>query len=366
MLSTSTNPGFLHNPPQDSQDNKPHNIAKSTGCDHSLSSYLSYTISLHFFTHMIESNKSQLQLKMIPTSSFTRLADQAKPGVNTSNVKPPPPAFLKAGLVPLIAKLRHLIRIPYLISTIQITNSTAWQNLKIQDSSDFQRISVIRARKHERHKERYFQQLKASRLAQILAVARFFDLLVYYKAISSLFGMYSLSPSLRLIALFPLFSSLALATTGQIPLTASPTPMTTSTITTSSTSPSLPEISYTTTIALPDLNLHISAEQLDDPELENIISSLLPKEMFTLLVNATARSVSAAPSPSSPSENDEEGGEGVEEETVMSIVQEEEVLETKTEGSVSATTSLSMKGKAWNGVVAAETKVEVKEGRFGL
>ncbi|XMA19972.1 hypothetical protein WAI453_012763 [Rhynchosporium graminicola] len=156
------------------------------------------------------------------------------------------------------------------------------------------------------------------------------------------------------------------ATTGEIPLTASPTPTTTSTITTSSTSPSLPKISYTTTIALPDLNLHISAEQLDDPELENIISSLLPKEMFTLLINATARSASAAPSPSSPSENDEEEGEGVEEETVMSIVHEEEVLETKTEGSVSATTSLSMKGKAWNGVVAAETKVEVKKRRVGL
>ncbi|KAH9222240.1 hypothetical protein DL95DRAFT_381050, partial [Leptodontidium sp. 2 PMI_412] len=103
---------------------------------------------------------------------------------------------------------------------------------------------------------------------------------------------------MRCVALLSLFSALAVATTGQIPLTAEPTPETSTTPTTAPTT--LPVISYTTTIKLPDLNLNINAEQLEDPELENIISSLLPAEMLTLLVSATARSVSPSPAEEKP------------------------------------------------------------------
>ncbi|KAL2064026.1 hypothetical protein VTL71DRAFT_4520 [Oculimacula yallundae] len=177
----------------------------------------------------------------------------------------------------------------------------------------------------------------------------------------------------RWICLLPVFSSFALATTGQIPVTAEPTPTPTQTSTsTTTTEPdstprALPTVSYTTTLHLPDLNLHLSSEQLDDPDLENIISSLLPAEMFTLLVSATARSASLSSVPSPLAVPTEDGTESEDEERMeMEKGEKNVVLVTRTEALRAGTTSVSMLGKGWRGVVAAETRVEVKEGRVGL
>ncbi|KAK0113873.1 hypothetical protein ONS95_014118 [Cadophora gregata] len=149
---------------------------------------------------------------------------------------------------------------------------------------------------------------------------------------------------LRCVTSFSLFAALAVATTGQIPLTAKPT---FEASTPPNTAPStLPTISYSTTIKLPDLNLNINAAQLEDPELENIISSLLPAEMLTLLVSATARSVSQSPA---------------EAPTVGQIIPA-----TSTELPVTVSTSVSIRGGDWKGVVEATTTVSIAEGKADL
>ncbi|PVH87829.1 hypothetical protein DL98DRAFT_222480 [Cadophora sp. DSE1049] len=154
----------------------------------------------------------------------------------------------------------------------------------------------------------------------------------------------SLSFFVRCMASFSLFAALAVATTGQIPLTAEPTSETSTTPTTAPTT--LPVISYTTTIKLPDLNLNINADQLEDPELENIISSLLPAEMLTLLVSATARSISPSPA---------EGPSGV---LLISA--------TSTEFPATVSTSMAMRGGGWRGIVEATTTIAIEEGKVGL
>ncbi|KAH7369673.1 hypothetical protein BKA65DRAFT_589164 [Rhexocercosporidium sp. MPI-PUGE-AT-0058] len=156
------------------------------------------------------------------------------------------------------------------------------------------------------------------------------------------------SIAMRYIALFSLFSAVAVATTGQMPLTAEPTPETSTTPITASTA--LPVISYTTTIKLPDLNLNINAEQLDDPELENIISSLLPAEMLTLLVSATARFVS-------PSR--------AEEKSLPSIIGQM-ISATSTKSLASISTSVAVGRGGWRGVVEASTTISVGEGKVDL
>ncbi|KAL5323170.1 hypothetical protein ACEPPN_007698 [Leptodophora sp. 'Broadleaf-Isolate-01'] len=153
---------------------------------------------------------------------------------------------------------------------------------------------------------------------------------------------------MRCVALLSLFSALAVATTGQIPLTAEPTPETSTTPTTAPTT--LPVISYTTTIKLPDLNLNINAKQLEDPELENIISSLLPAEMLTLLVSATARSVSPSPAEEKP----------------LPIIAGQMISATTTEFPATVSTSMAIRGGGWRGVVEATTTVAVRDGKVDL
>ncbi|KAG4412388.1 hypothetical protein IFR04_014484 [Cadophora malorum] len=150
--------------------------------------------------------------------------------------------------------------------------------------------------------------------------------------------------TVRCIASVSLFAALAVATSGQIPLTPEPTSETSTTLTTAPTT--LPVISYTTTIKLPDLNLNIHAGQLEDPELENIISSLLPAEMLTLLVSATARSVSPSPAEGS--------------------VVEQVISATSTEFPTSISTSMAVRGGGWRGVVEATTTIAIEEGKVDL
>ncbi|KAH7382982.1 hypothetical protein BKA64DRAFT_174178 [Cadophora sp. MPI-SDFR-AT-0126] len=154
----------------------------------------------------------------------------------------------------------------------------------------------------------------------------------------------SISFIVRCIASFSLFAALVVATTGQIPLTAEPTSETSTTPTTAPTT--LPVISYTTTIKLPDLNLNIIADQLEDPELEKIISSLLPAEMLTLLVSATARSVSP-----SPAEGFSVGPS---------------ISATSNEFPVTVSSNMAMRGGGWKTIVEETTTIGMEEGKVDL